>query len=131
MACYIIASRPTPFFRKMFKKEMMKKLGVFLGVGLLTLTIGAALLQGASPSKDKDEIRAMYGQCTPNSPPLFRGKDVDAIMKLYAPGDELALYDVTPPREYVGFNAVRKDYEEFFAAFPGAVDKERFKISTS
>jgi hypothetical protein len=109
------------------EKEMMKKLGVFLGVGLLTLTIGAALVQGASPSKDKDEIRAMYAQF----PAAFRGKDVDAIMKLYAPGDELALYDVTPPRQYVGFNAVRKDYEEFFAAFSGAVDKERFKISTS
>ena len=32
-------------------------------------------------------------------------------------------FDVTPPRQYVGFDAYKKDFEDFFAAFPGPVDK--------
>jgi ketosteroid isomerase-like protein len=44
-------------------------------------------------------------------------------MKNYAPGSELFVFDVTPPRQYVGFDAYKKDFEDFFAAFPGPIDK--------
>jgi ketosteroid isomerase-like protein len=44
-------------------------------------------------------------------------------MKGYAPGSELFVFDVTPPRQHVGFESYKKDWEDFFAAFPGPVDK--------
>jgi ketosteroid isomerase-like protein len=60
-------------------------------------------------------------------PAAFRAKDVDAITRIYAPGNELVVFDVTPPRQYVGFDAVKIDYQGFFAAFPGPVDRDEIQ----
>ena len=56
----------------------------------------------------------------------FNKKDVDAIMKVYVPGAGLFVFDVVPPRQYVGAAAYRKDWENFFAMFQGPV---KFDIS--
>jgi len=48
-------------------------------------------------------------------------KNVDKIMSVYAPGKELFVFDVVPPREYASSEAYRKDWEGLFTAFPGAV----------
>ena len=42
----------------------------------------------------------------------------------YVPDESLLVFDVVPPRQYVGAKAYRKDWEELFAAFPGTVDFE-------
>jgi ketosteroid isomerase-like protein len=39
----------------------------------------------------------------------LKAKDVDAIMKAYTPGQTLVVFDVVPPRQYVGAAAYRKD----------------------
>ncbi len=52
----------------------------------------------------------------------FRARDVDAIMALYAPG--VVAYDLVPPLQYVGKDAYRKNYREFFDQYPGPVDIE-------
>jgi len=49
----------------------------------------------------------------------FNAKDVKAIMSVYAPGNGLFVFDVTPPRQHVGWADYKKDYEDLFAAFPG------------
>ena len=41
------------------------------------------------------------------------------VSKLYLPDESLVVFDAVPPRQYVGAKAFRKDYEGFFAAFPG------------
>ena len=46
-------------------------------------------------------------------------KDVDAIMKVYVPGESLLSFDLVPPRQYVGAAAYRKDWEGFFATVKG------------
>jgi len=46
-------------------------------------------------------------------------KDVDAIMKVYVPSENLFLFDALPPRQYVGAAAVRKDWEDFLATTKG------------
>ena len=51
----------------------------------------------------------------------FNAKDVDAIMKAYVPDESLFVFDVTPPRQYVGAKAYRKDWEDLLAAFKGPV----------
>ena len=54
----------------------------------------------------------------------FKAKDLDAIMKGYAPGRALIVFDVTPPRQYVGAAAYRKDWQTFLAGFSGPITVE-------
>jgi ketosteroid isomerase-like protein len=54
----------------------------------------------------------------------FKAKDVDAIMKVYAPGQALVVFDVVPPRQYVGAAAYRKDWQTFLGNFDGPITVE-------
>jgi ketosteroid isomerase-like protein len=47
----------------------------------------------------------------------FAAKDVDAIMALYDPN--VLVFDVVPPRQYVGAAAYRKDWEVLFGSMEG------------
>lgn len=51
----------------------------------------------------------------------FNAKNVDGIMACYVPGRGLFVFDAVPPREYIGWDAFKKDYEALFAAYPGPV----------
>jgi uncharacterized protein (TIGR02246 family) len=44
-------------------------------------------------------------------------KDLDGIMKGYA--SDIFVFDVIPPRQYVGIPAFRKDWQGFLAVFKG------------
>jgi ketosteroid isomerase-like protein len=44
-----------------------------------------------------------------------------------SPTRSLFVFDVVPPRQYVGARAYRKDWEDFFASFSGPV--ETFEIN--
>jgi ketosteroid isomerase-like protein len=55
-----------------------------------------------------------------------KAKDVEAIMRLYVPGESLVVFDVAPPRQYVGAATYRKNWEGFFATVKGPLT---FKIS--
>ena len=54
----------------------------------------------------------------------FKAKDVDAIMKVYAPDQTLVVFDVVPPRQYVGAAAYRKDWQDFLGSFDGPITVE-------
>ena len=54
----------------------------------------------------------------------FKAKDVDAIMKAYAPDQTLVVFDVVPPRQYVGAAAYRKDWQTFLGNFEGPITVE-------
>jgi uncharacterized protein (TIGR02246 family) len=54
----------------------------------------------------------------------FKAKDLDAIMKVYAPGQTLVVFDVVPPRQYSGAAAYRKDWQTFFDSFNGPIGVE-------
>ena len=54
----------------------------------------------------------------------FKAKDVDAIMKVYAPDQTLVVFDVVPPRQYVGAAAYRKDWQTFLGSFDGPINVE-------
>jgi uncharacterized protein (TIGR02246 family) len=91
--------------------------GGALAIALCLLPASA----GASPS-DVAQIRALEGRFAA----AVNARDVDAIMKVYVPGESLVVFDVVPPRQYVGAAAYRKDWENFFAMFKGPV---KFEIS--
>jgi len=82
----------------------------------------AALLLNPVPtsaqSDDTAQIKALEDQFTA----AFRAKDLDAIMKVYVPDDTLFVFDVVPPRQYVGAAAYRKDWQDFLAGFDGPID---------
>ena len=49
---------------------------------------------------------------------------VAAFMKTYAPGQTLVVFDVVPPRQYVGAAAYRKDWQTFLGSFDGPIPVE-------
>jgi ketosteroid isomerase-like protein len=97
----------------------MRNPGLWIVAGLMVVSLHTAASQTSGGNKDEQEIRALEDRFAA----AVRAKDVDSIMKNYAPGAALFVFDVTPPRQYVGFDAYKKDWQDFFAAFPGPVDK--------
>ena len=57
----------------------------------------------------------------------FRAKDIDGIMSIYAP--EVVTFDVVPPLQYVGADAMRKRWEEAFSSLPGSIGYEIADLS--
>jgi ketosteroid isomerase-like protein len=76
---------------------------------------------GAAPS-DKAEIGALEDRFAA----AFNAKDLGAIMKVYMPGPGLFVFDVTPPRQHVGWEDYRKDWQAALAGMKGPV---KFDIS--
>jgi ketosteroid isomerase-like protein len=94
-------------------------------VTTVALIMGVAfsvLPAAAQPARDEAKIRALEGQFAA----AFNAKDVDAIMKVYVPDESLVVFDVVPPRQYVGAKAYRKDWQDFFASVKGPL---KFEIS--
>jgi ketosteroid isomerase-like protein len=80
----------------------------------------AAAAAPAGPS-DKALIQALEKGFTA----AFNAKDSKKIMSYYA-REGLFVFDVTPPRQYVGWAAYKKDWDDIFAMFPGPTT---FKLS--
>jgi ketosteroid isomerase-like protein len=98
----------------------MKRSILFLGAWGI---IASVLLQPTvsySQASDEAQIRALedsFGAAV-------RAKDVDGIMKVYVPDDSLFVFDVTPPRQYVGAAAYRKDWEDLLNDIEGPIKFE-------
>jgi uncharacterized protein (TIGR02246 family) len=87
----------------------------------LAFALGASLIScvgAASPAATaKADIRALEDRFAAS----FNAKDLDGIMKVYAPGKNLFVFDVTPPRQHVGWDDYRKDWQTFLATFKGPI----------
>lgn len=84
-------------------------------------TIAASSSAWAADS-DKARIEALESRFAA----AFNAKDLDAIMKVYVPDKSLFVFDVVPPRQYLGWDAYRKDWQDFLAGFKGPI---KFTIS--
>jgi ketosteroid isomerase-like protein len=51
-------------------------------------------------------------------------RNVDAIMQSYIPDESLFVFDVIPPRQYVGAKAFREDWGDFLAGLKGPLKYE-------
>ena len=49
---------------------------------------------------------------------------MNKIMSCYTPDESLFVFDVIPPRQYVGAKAYRKNLEDLFAQYPGRIEAE-------
>jgi ketosteroid isomerase-like protein len=89
----------------------------------ILIALGAASLASADavaampPASNSDKAAIQALEDTYNDG--FNSKDVDKVMSVYFPGKELFVFDVVPPREYKGWEAYKKDFDELFSAFPG------------
>jgi ketosteroid isomerase-like protein len=93
---------------------------------LALVACGIAVYESASAKgNDEAEIRALEQRFAT----AFNGKDVNAIMDVYVPGDNLFVFDVTPPRQHVGFADYKKDWEDFLGATSGPVKFELTDLS--
>jgi ketosteroid isomerase-like protein len=97
----------------------MRKLTAFF---LLTLACTAFLsVQKARTAVNNEaEIHKILDQWAK----AFHAKDLNGIMAIYEPGDALVAYDIVPPLQYSGYEAYKKDYQEFLDQFQGPVDIE-------
>ena len=77
---------------------------------------------GQAKSEDEARIEALVAALTT----AVNAKDVDAIMKVYVPDESLVVFDIIPPRQYVGAKAFRTNTENFVALFKGPV---KFEVS--
>lgn len=83
----------------------------------LIASAGAVAADSPAGNVDKAAIQALENTYNEG----FISRDVDKIMSVYAPGKQLFVFDVAPPREHPSWEAYKKDWEELFAAFPGPV----------
>jgi len=97
----------------------MKKVVPFF---LLTLACVAFLEipKARTAANNETEIRKVLDQWAK----AFHARDLNGIMSIYEPGDALVSYDIVPPLQYSGYEAYKKDYQEFLDQFQGPVEIE-------
>jgi ketosteroid isomerase-like protein len=97
--------------------------GTVLAVaGLVALPVPAHAADTLAAARDKAAIEALEAHFAA----AFNAKDVSAIMRVYEPGPGLFVFDVTPPRQHVGWADYKADWEGTFKSTPGPI---HFSIS--
>jgi ketosteroid isomerase-like protein len=100
-------------------------------ISLLAIALACAAVPSAAraASADQAQVQVLYAQFARE----FRRKDVDGIMSHYVHDTTLFVFDVTPPREHIGWDDYRKDWKAFFRLFRGApaFDIRELQIVTS
>ena len=98
----------------------MKTSALFLGACGMVATVLLQTTAARTQASDEAQIRALEDSFAAG----VRAKDVNAIMKVYVPDQTLFVFDVVPPRQYVGAAAYRKDWEEFLNDIDGPANFE-------
>jgi uncharacterized protein (TIGR02246 family) len=92
-----------------------------IGTALVAGCLGAGLPARAQ-SNDEKQIRALEDQFAAAA----SAKDLDAIMKVYVPDNDLFVFDVGVPRQHVGWDDYKKDWHDFLAMLSGPI---KFTVS--
>src|SRR6266849_10679518 len=105
----------------------MRTLPARLVGGTVVLTLLAVVLCPPAKGDARADIKALEDRFIA----AFKAKDLDAIMKVYIPDQTLFVFDVVPPRQYVGAAAYRKDWQEFLDSFNGPITVELTDLSVT
>ena len=92
------------------------------GITACAICVALSIMGTGAPARAdaRADIRALEDRFVA----AFKVKDIDAIMRVYAPGQALVVFDVVPPRQYVCAAAYRKDWQTFFDNFTGPITVE-------
>ena len=95
----------------------------------VAMAVASCVAVGTARASSSDEaaIRALEAQFSK----AVNARDVDAVMKVYVPDESLVVFDVVPPRQYVGAKAYRKDWADFLGSFNGPVKFEIRDLSVA
>ena len=78
--------------------------------------ISAGTIPPSRAATDDDaQIRALEDRLAAAA----EARNLDAIMRSYIPDETLFVFDVIPPRQYVGAKAFRKDWDDFLGSTKG------------
>lgn len=81
----------------------MNRTGILL-LAALTLAVSGLTAISHARSNDEAQIRALEQGIQD----AMKAKDVAGVMKFYAPGNDLVVFDVVPYRQYTGYDAEKK-----------------------
>jgi ketosteroid isomerase-like protein len=95
----------------------MKQLAVPSIISPLAFILISLLVPPLVRADDAAEIRAAQNSIAAGA----EARDLDKIMSNYWHSPELFVFDVYPPRQYVGWNAFRKDWRDFLAVYKGPI----------
>ena len=87
-------------------------------VALLAACAGCNSAPPDTSAQDQTDIKALEDGVTA----AFKAKDVNAMMALYTPDSAMVVFDASTPLQYTGADAYKKDWQDFFAMYPGAAD---------
>lgn len=102
------------------ERAIMVKSSMTALAALAACTCLATTPARADTSSDEAAIKALEARFAA----AFNAKDLDAIMKIYAP--DVLVFDVIPPREYAGAKAYREDWRQLLAGYKGPI---KFELS--
>jgi uncharacterized protein (TIGR02246 family) len=80
--------------------------------------MGENEMKSANAINEESQIRGVIEDVAE----ALRAKDVDRYVSHYA--EDIVLFDLAPPLEYAGLDALRKGLEEWFATFEGSIGIE-------
>ena len=96
----------------------MKKLVIMAVLLAATTAIYALAFRAEAKTDDKGQIAALENHLISS----INAKDLDGVMSVYVPDDSLFVFDVIPPREYVGASAYRQDWKGVLESFNGPIN---------
>src|SRR5580765_423550 len=82
----------------------------------VAMMIAASVVRVSARTSDTAEIKALEHRLIDG----IKAKDVKQIMSCYS--DDLFVYDVVPPRQYVGAAAFQKPWQGFLGMFEGPIN---------
>jgi ketosteroid isomerase-like protein len=93
------------------------------------LAFGAAMYALAFRAEAKTDNKAEISALEDHLMSSIRAKDLDGVMSVYVADDSLFVFDVIPPRQYVGANAYREDWKGVLASFKGPITAQITDLS--
>ena len=95
----------------------MIKHRILVCAGVIAASLLATTVSSAQSTGDA-QLKALEGRFAK----AFAAKDLDGIMKVYAP--DVFVFDVITPRQYVGAAAYREDWKALLASYSGPIKVE-------
>ncbi len=90
------------------------------------LLTGLVLFGWTIPSSAKEDDEAAIRALEKRFAAAVQARDFDQIMSCYVPGQELFVFDVIPPRQYVGAKAYRENWKSGLNGMSGPI---KFEVS--
>lgn len=103
---------------------MNSRLFTILVFPAVAVILGTAASRPPAKPDAEQAVRQIYDRFAA----AIKAKDLDGVMAMYTRDENAVYFDAFTPRQYVGYTAYRKDYEEFFKSFPGPSSSEIYDL---